>query len=387
MMRLIYGFILLSGISGCVEPIDIESHTYEDALVIEGIVTSELQHQEILLSRTFRLEENGPAEERNAVVTVVTEGEIYSFNEVEPGRYISVEPFRAVSGKTYTLEITTSDGKKYSSEPEQLSEAPGISNVYAEKTTYRNQEGVAVLLDVNGADASSGFYLYEFSETYKIVSPFSFPKDLVYIDEEFIEVPKTKEERVCYVTEGSQEILLANTNAQSGSDLDRFLVRFMESENFRTAHRYSILVKQYSISGEGYSYYETLKDFSDSESLFSQNQLGLINGNVFSVSDPDEKVIGFFSVAGVSSQRIFFDYEDFYQDDSHRPESHVSGCQVTIPFTATTRSREELAGHLSVGSVKYLGPGEMGVGYRIVKAGCVDCTVFGNNEAPDFWVE
>jgi hypothetical protein len=386
LMRFIYGFVLLLGVTACVEPIEIESNTYEDALVIEGIVTSELQHQEILLSRTYRLEENGPAKERNAQVWVLSEGESFAFNEVEPGRYVSEDAFRALSGRSYTLEVFTSNGKKYSSEPEQLIEAPGISNVYAEKTNYRNEDGVAVLLDVNPAGGSSGYYLYEFFETFKIVSPFTVTKDLVYRDGEFIEVPKTKEETVCYVTERSKEIILANTNAQSGNDLDRFLVRFIESENYRTAHRYSILVKQYSVSGEAYSYYETLKDFSDSESLFSQNQLGLINGNLFSESDPDEKVIGFFSIADISSQRIFFNYEDFFPKNGPRPDSHVSGCEIIIPDTSTSEDIEELVNQLRMGSVKYFGY-EFGVGNKVVKAGCVDCTIFGTNEAPHFWEE
>lgn len=389
MRRFSFLFILFSGLYGCVEPIEIESGNYEDVLVIEGIITNEFQRQEVLLSRTFQLEEDGPSKEINAQVVVISEGEMFEFTETEPGRYVSAEPFRAIPERTYTLEVITTNGAQYSSEPEVLSVAPGISNVHAERTTYKNEDGVAVLLDVNGPEASSGYYLYEFSETFKIVSPFSFSTDLVYREGEFIQVPKTKEETVCYVTETSQEILLANTNAQSSSDLNNFLVRFIEREDYRTAYRYSILVKQYSISGDAFSYYETLKDFSDSESLFSQNQLGLINGNLHSINDPDEKVIGFFSVAGVSSQRIFLNFDDFFSKKEFLPNSHVSSCEVLVPETSTDAQIRALRNQLEMGSIKLTGWEQVpnSVVYYFVRARCVDCTYFGTNEVPDFWVE
>ncbi|WP_324719613.1 DUF4249 domain-containing protein [Salinimicrobium sp. HB62] len=383
--KIIMLLTLLGSVIGCVEPIEIETGTYENALVIEGTITNELSHQEILLSRTYPLEESGPSLERNADVRVVSSSNVYQFSEVEPGRYSSVQPFKAVQGEQYILEITTSNGDEYSSEPEELPQGSTISSLYAEKLNFEGETGVAILVDVTGPEATSGYYRYDYSETYKIVSPFKFNLDARVVNGEFVEFPKTKEETICYVTEESQEIFLANTNVQAGSDLDAFLIKFMEFSHFKTAHRYSILVRQFSISEESYSYYQTLKDFSDSESLFTQNQLGLINGNVFSVSDPGEPVVGIFTVARVSSERIFFDFEDFYGDLDFGIDAHVK-CEVLYPPTSTVNDREAIGGQLENGSLKYLGF-EMGVGYRFIKTGCVDCTVFGSNVPPDFWQE
>lgn len=369
----------------CVEPIEIETGDYENALVIEGTVTNELELQEINLSRTYELQESGPSAERNAQVQVIGNSNVYAYTEVEPGRYVSVEPFQAVKGESYMLEVTTSDGKKYASEPQELIPAPGISSLSAERIEYRNEEGVAVLLDVEGAGENSGYYLYRFEETYKIVSPFDFDRDLVYRNGEFVEVPKTREEEICYVTEPSRDILLASTNAQSSNDLNNFLVRFINKTDYKTAHRYSLLVKQYSISADAYSYYETLKDFSGAENLFAQNQLGLINGNLFPVNDGDEKVIGFFTVADVSSQRIFFNFEDFYSKKEFIPDSHISLCEVFKPILSTPTEIEILVDQLERGEIKYTGM-EVDL-YVFVTARCVDCTFFGTNVVPDFWEE
>jgi hypothetical protein len=55
-----------------------------------------------------------------------------------------------------------------------------------------------------------------------------------------------------------------------------------------------------------------LKELSGSDGILSQNQPGFFFGNIKSVENPNEKVIGYFEVSSVSSQRIFFNYEDVF---------------------------------------------------------------------------
>lgn len=378
-------------LNGCVEPIDIKNESFESALVIEATITNELKPQEILLSRTFQLEEEGPSPESNAKVSIVDDQmNEYIFQETTPGSYTSIEPFQTESGRTYKLEITTSDGRKYASDP-VVSPAPSvIENLYAERTTFRGEDGMALMIDVPGAPNTTGYYRYNFEETYKIISPFQYPLDLVYEDGIFIEIKKTKEERVCYNTDNSQDIILANTSSEEGKNLKKFLVRFINSRNPILSQRYTILVNQYMISEEAFAYYETLKKFSGSDNLFSQNQPGFINGNVFSVDNPAEKVVGFFGVSATDSKRIFFNHEDFY-DDSEFTDGFVD-CFIARPSASWPPLREALGEKLNRGDVKYLGetmvPGDPGEGpYRVVKAACVDCTLLGTSEVPEFWEE
>ena len=383
--------MIFLGLYGCVEEIDIKTDSFESALVIEATITDELKQQEILLSRTFELEEEGPSKESNAEVIVLDDASNrYIFYEDAPGKYLSGTQFKAEPNRNYILEVTTANGRTYSSEPAALPQTSNITDLYAQRTTLQGEDGVALLLDATGSSGSSGYYRYEYEETYKIISPFSFPYDLVYRDGRFIEISKTKEERVCYNTVSSQDIILANTNAQTGMELENFVIRFINMENTILAHRYSLFAKQYAISAEAYSYYQTLKDFSGTGSIFSQNQPGFINGNVFSEQNSNEKVVGFFTVSAVDTKRIFFDFEDFFTSEE-RPGWFID-CFIGRPDVSLPPLAESLGEALDRGDVKYLGttsvPGPIGSGpYRVVEAGCVDCTVHGTNVVPDFWVE
>ncbi|MGB6153273.1 MAG: DUF4249 family protein, partial [Pricia sp.] len=148
-----------------------------------------------------------------------------------------------------------------------------------------------------------------------------------------------------------------------------------------SANRYSILVRQQVISSEAYSYFETLKDFSQSESLFSESQPGFINGNIRSEPDAEEKVVGYFTVASLTEKRIFFEHNDFFPDGP--APDFVNACEFDAP------DYRILVEKIRSGEVKYVlpntDPGPMEGPYLVVPDICGDCTVFGSNVVPDFW--
>ncbi len=382
--------ILLLLIQSCVEPVEFETDTFESALVVEATITDELKQQEIMLSRTYRFEENEPGGETGARVRVIAgDANTYEFEEIHPGVYQSLDAFRAAPNVNYELDILTRDGKTFISEPVRLQSSTGIDSLYARRTGKNGKEGIAIQLDNYNPRDASEFFRYEYVETYKIVSRYSSPYDLVYIDGDFVEVEKTREETICYNTVNSANIIVANTTSLSSNDLEGLLVRFIQSTDPVLSRRYSILVKQYAVSREAYTYYETLKNLSGSDNLFSQNQPGFIYGNIFSPDDPEEKVIGFFNVSSVSSKRLFFNYIDFF-DPELRPY-FTEDCNPDNPSITPFARRENLVSLLEYGFVKYLGSapdeGEDGGPYLVVEAECVDCTIFGTNEIPDFWEE
>lgn len=305
----------------CIEPYQLETNTFEDVLVVECTIDNEMKNQKINLSRVFKLEENEPSTEKNALVRIEDSNQnVYNFSENELGVYLSDSEFKAFPNVGYTLFVTTSDGKKYESSEEFLTAESIIDNLYPEKSIVNSEQGVQVYVDSNGDLGPAKYFRYEFEETYKVVTPKIITQNIeltnintipATFSYDIVVTPTTEEKHIGYVTNPQIEIIqTSNTNSLNNS-IVKFPIRFMAESDFRIREKYSILVRQYVQSPESYNFYRILKQLGSLESILLENQPGLIHGNVYSVTNTEEKVVGFFDVSSVSEKRIFFNYFDF----------------------------------------------------------------------------
>ena len=392
---LLYSISIVLILISCTEEIDFKTESFESALVIDATITNQIKHQEILLSRTFRFEEEAPNPETNAEVTIISDNGEFIFQEIEDGKYVSITAFKADPNINYILQIITDNGRLYSSSSMQLTQATQLDQLYAvRETNDLGVNGMAIYADSYDPTGNSKYYRYEYEETYKIISPTWVSEDILVLDEFFpctVDlVPKAQEERICYNTVKSNTINQTNTNALTEERVTRHLVRFIDEDNFIISHRYSILLKQFIPSQQAYTYYETLNHFSEEGSLLSQVQPGLINSNVFSESDPNEKVLGFFDVSTVTSKRIYFNYSDFFPNENLPPfpvnciptehDQFTQGGACGSLITELLRDRVVYHSEASL----QLDGSTIGPFYMVLRQ-CGDCTALGNNVVPDFW--
>ena len=379
----------------CLEPFNIVSNNFESTLVVEATITNELKNQTIKLGRSFSLDASGPNPETNASVFLTDVlGNNYTFSENENGVYGSDQEFAAEKNITYILTITTADGGIYKSSEASFNGLSTIDSYEARATTFNGVDGVGIFLDSSDPLGNSRYYRYTYEETYEIRAPYWSPQELVIIDLEKFTVGlelKTEPNRICYNTIFSNTILLNSTNDLTVDEVSNFQIHFIPKSASILRYRYSILVNQYSQSREAYVFYETLKDFSSSESVFSESQPGFFNGNLFSEGNPNEKVIGFFEVSSVVSQRLFFNFRDIYSLDL-LPDYFVD-CQFIAPLLRSPDSSLPAASPLMQEinngfNIFYTYNPELEGGqYLLVNRKCGDCTPFGTTVKPEFWVE
>lgn len=365
----------------CVEEIPIESDGFEDAIVIEATVTDQVMRQQVKLSQSFSIDADGPEPLSGADIKITGEEE-YIFEESEPGIYISKEPFGAQPGISYSLMVSI-NGKEYESLPTKLTGTGSIGELKARRIQYQGEDGVAITLNNETSTGAANYYRYEFTETFKFNANYFKVSDIAIIDGLPVEVPKQKEEYTCYRTEDSNKFVLANTNSLSENSVTDLLIAFIDGDDPKLSKRYSILVKQYVISREAYTYYELLEELSGSDNVFSQNQPGFFSGNIANINDPEEKVIGYFDISNVSVKRLYFNYEDFYDPEGIRPRFVAyANCEVTLPDISTLMTQIEQ------GAVRWSEtqvPENSVRPFYVVPTPCVDCTLFGTNIKPDFW--
>lgn len=389
-------FVILSfTLSNCVEPIDIETTTFDDAIVIEALITNEVKQHEINISRTYRLEENGPTPETNADVKIIDDTQnVYTFVETASGKYISTTAFAAAPDRTYQLTVTTNSGMSYSSNSVKLTSTTQIDDINAVAETNENGT-LGVSINVNSFDptGNSRYYRYEYEETYKIIAPFWSPLNSIVVSSDSVGTePRMREEKTCFNTLYSSDIIQTQTSGLSEDRVTGKQVRFIAVDDFIISHRYSILVKQYVQSLEAFSYFKTLKELSSSESLLSQNQPGFVNSNIVSVTDPNEKVLGFFDVSSVSTKRFFFNFREVFTDLLTPKPPYFIDCKLFAPLFEDGLISIIQSGRLRFNSINACCPGDPpivpgGGPHVMVIPECGDCTTIGTNVVPDFWIE
>lgn len=392
----IYSTLLMTS---CIETFEATFEDFESAIVVEATITDKLEQQRVFLTRTFEFEDDGPSPETNASVRVEGGGNTFVFQESTPGLYISTQAFAAEPNTDYQLRIDTQNGRSYSSEQMTLPQDTQIDDLRVERVTNDlGEEGVAILVDSFDPAGNSVNYRYQYEETFKIIAPFWTPNDLertpAGIATEICQVsiiPDERSEETCFDTDFSNTIIQTSTKDLAEDRVSNFMVRFISRENYIISHRYSILVRQFVQSNEAFTFYETLNEFSGNESFFSETQPGFLEGNISSDTNTDEKVLGYFDVASVAEQRLFFNYSDLFPGEELPP--YVDPCNLSAPPFRTPGNppRCILAVQTDLGLVSYAGnndsAGQNEGPYFVAPNVCGDCSEIGKVEVPEFWIE
>jgi hypothetical protein len=302
------------------------------------------------------------------------------------------------------LSITTQNGSTYSSQPTELLQVTQVDDLMAiRETNTDGMDGVTIYANSFDPTGNSRYYRYEFEETYLILAPFAIsPEEVIVlsdlppysIDTSVTTQPRSREERTCFNTLFSNTIVQTQTTGLQEDRVSRFPIHFLEGNNPIIRDRYSINVIQYVQSLEAFTYYSVLNELSDSESVLSQNQPGFINGNITSNENPDEKVIGFFEITSVSSKRLFFNFFDIFPD-INRP-FYFTECVLDSPRLVDEDDpiisplidliQSNSLRHVET-NTDFFGNADPDTPYRMVNRPCGDCTVFGTNVKPEFWID
>ncbi|MDT0678757.1 DUF4249 domain-containing protein [Autumnicola musiva] len=401
-LKYILLFLILS-FSSCKEEFTPEIIDFQTALVVEANISDNLEIQSIKLSKTMRLEEEEPLIEDNAEITVLSnDGENHQFSQGTNGVYYSNTAFSAKPDVYYSLLIETSDGKVYQSSEVKLPEEAMLTNVYAEKITKNDVEGIQVYADSKGSANNGTYFRYQYEETYEIESPYysgfeASLKNIIQFGETYdVEVTlgnEIGEGRICYSSNFSHGINQITTSNLAENLAEAVPIRFIDGKDPIIRERFSIKVIQYTESPEAYSFYKILNDLGSSESIFSQNQPGAIQGNIYNTANSEDLVIGYFDVALKESKRIFFNHEDF----NIPTPAYFYDCEtitydykdnLPVPFDGDLNERQALYEALKNNEYEIVPEQtEEELIYTIVRTECANCTSFSSKTKPEFWID
>lgn len=312
-------YILFLVASSCIDPYQVKVPEGEQILTIEGTITSAAGPHSVRLTRsdTYGSVFEGlvrPVTDATVIVRDDLGNVTYLEEDLEGrGNYRTPANFSAVIGRSYTLQIQLTNGKIYSSFPEKVNPAPAIRNLTYQSESIpvegelQDASGVSLLVEIDDPAEENNFYYWRNSPATYVLET---RPDLFVDRESRAPAPKDCCE-VCYKTEivGNRSFFIANDEDFNGLST-RIKAGFIPDDGLRFANTYRIDLRQLSISAEAYRFLRLVRQQSEvSGSVFDAPPAN-IRGNIVSLDNPNEVVLGYFIAAGETSQRVYINGAD-----------------------------------------------------------------------------
>ena len=125
--------ILIVGLFGCIDELNIDTEERRNILVVEGGITSDFGPHQITLTKSAKygsILEDDIKKETNATLWLRNElGDQVFLTEGSAGTYFTPADFKAKVGSDYTLSITLANGERYVSSKERVIPVPEIDSL------------------------------------------------------------------------------------------------------------------------------------------------------------------------------------------------------------------------------------------------------------------
>ena len=295
-------------------------------IVIQGRIASGSESV-FYLSKTQPIGSEEPPESiLNAEITIVGQNGYESPKatfDIEEDCYIINT--QDLPDNTLYAVLIKAEGETYQSDFQELFITPSIESV-----SYKEREdGISIHVTSYGNEGNSPYYLWAYEEDWEFHAPDNINglKGIPVYSKEIYNLPFLDENGnnpylYCWGHNGSKHINIYNTTILTENTAKEVELFRIPIDDVRISYIYSILVKQYSLSPEGYQYYSLIKKYSEESSGIFTPIPSEVKGNVSCISNPEIKVLGYVLASTCQTKRVFIYESDFKQICSE----YDSGC-------------------------------------------------------------
>ncbi|KPK87802.1 MAG: hypothetical protein AMS27_01350 [Bacteroides sp. SM23_62_1] len=358
----------------CIEPFEPAIEESQEVMVINGMITDQPGIHYVEISRATPYNEPFYHPVRGCLVIVIDEtGDMIRYYEAESGKYYAYIPgYFLATGKSYSLQVYTSDQKEYRSDFDTLLPCPPIDSIYYE-IEFRetsNPElplaGIQFYMDMSGSSSDSRNFMWQLEETWEYWAAY-FAHEIWWggAFEKF----DTYDIFKCWEIHPIRKIYTATTRPLSVNAFKKYAFNFVSNRTDRLSVMYSLLVKQQSLTRSAYEYWEKMRVQSVETGGLYETQPSSTIGNIYNTNDPAEIVLGMFYATQQRTKRIMVKNEFDFQIP------HIT-CELE-PFQGGFDFPYYLI------SISPMGKGPP---YLTADRICFDCRIKGGtNVKPDYW--
>jgi hypothetical protein len=301
--------VSLMGLGACVDPITIETNDVTPKLVVHGLITDQNDPQLNKVTLTWTEPFDGekgivysrPVDQAQVSIYDSQDNEMPLFGG-NRGVYYVPEEFHSVApGRSYRIHIRLPDGREYESRPEMLREAPPI-----EELSYEYKRFTEVVTNGSGDLVEKTSVGFQVDATVKdpAESIDHYRWDAEGIFEYFSIAPEIRNpppsQCWSYVGRIVTKAVTTSDRLFNGNRHKQPVV--VVAGDMPT--KYQVKVRQYSLSAQAYEFWRLFNQQQASVGSIFDPPPAQIRGNLYSITHPEEQVIGYFGASGVAEKKL-----------------------------------------------------------------------------------
>jgi hypothetical protein len=298
--------IALAALWGCKDPyVSPYKSPATGYLVVEGYISGNSITQ-FTLSRTIPLPGDStlPLENGATVQVQGSDTSSYPLTDTGSGVYRSIDTLNLNPQLEYRLSIQTSNGEQYLSDFAPYKITPPIDSV---NWVLNGDYSVQIYVNTHDPTNNTRYYQWSYDQTFEYTSA---EESLYYWDKDTIPPqvalrPYNDQVYYCWSSASATTILIDNTSKLASDVVYLQPVNYIPPNNVQLSVLYSILVKQYALTSDGYNFLSLMQQNTESLGSIFDAQPSQLTGNIHCITKPAEQVIGYVSAGTVSTQRIF----------------------------------------------------------------------------------
>ncbi len=328
-MRVITSILFLL-MMACVDPLNVKLTSEERHLVVDGLITDQPGPYQVTLSyysNTLNPITHLQFEPVTSAQVFIVDDQQHKVKLIEkaPGIYVTLDnELTGEINKGYSLSIQTTEGDVYQSSLQRMTHPGEINNIYFE--FYKEPrpgftDGLQVYIDSKGVLDENNLFRWRWTTIHKTKTNPEFK--IEYVPPRAVERP-APEPCSGYIYQGGRLVRVGECtccfcwsyNYSEGAFVSHN--DFVSDNQFNKQHlglipvtamhffdRYYIEVQQLSLSEEAYDFWNLVeKQQKGATDIFQPNAIK-IRGNITSVTNPNEEVLGFFGVSAVARKSLY----------------------------------------------------------------------------------
>lgn len=379
----IFGFFAWFAILvGCIEPYDPPTAADNpDFIVVDGFVNLTTGVATVTIKHSIPLKSDQPASPEPEALVYLYDEQGGTIHLPSAGNGVYTTSGLALDiEKKYSLYFKTTSQREYQSDFVKFKPTPPIDSV-----TWEVRDGfLEVNVNTHDPTGNSRYYKWNYIETYQYTAPHN-SQFMLLPGNKYESRPLSKSIYTCWKSEPEKSVVIGTSSKLTEDRISNKMIRAIKGGTAPISKKYSIEVQQYSITQKEYEYWLDVQKTTESLGGLFDPMPSEVIGNVFSLTDPNERVIGYFSGGEMTTQRIFID--DSELQDLLPPYKYSGGCRLD---TLLLQNLDLLFNQdRLVNAVYSTGVFPVHIGFTITSPECMDCRLFGGGDTikPDFWQE